>query len=227
MKLFSHFLRLYYCNEFIKFFQHHKINTMSKQKQPSLQTIALQFHGSRSERDFTMVYNRLKPGVSKYLYQMITDYDSREEVIATTFSKVWSKIDQYDPYWNFSTWVYRIARNEALLFFREKKKRKENSYDEMLEKGVTFDKCMGVYDMECELDNEVSVNLYELIINEIQALPKNYKTVLTLREIEKKKYEEIADELGWKINTVRTRIRKARNIIKTKVESLASTTLNN
>jgi RNA polymerase sigma-70 factor (ECF subfamily) len=193
---------------------------MSKQKQPSLQSIALQFHNSRSERDFTKVYNRMKPGISKYLYQMITDHDSREEVIATTFAKVWSKIDQYDPYWNFSTWVYRIARNEALLFFREKKKRKENSYDEMLEKGVTFDKCMGVYDMECEFENEVSVNLYDLIINEIQALPKNYKTVLTLREIEKKKYEEIAEELGWKINTVRTRIRKARNIVKTKVELL-------
>jgi RNA polymerase sigma-70 factor (ECF subfamily) len=199
---------------------------MNKQKNQSLQSIALQFHNSRSERDFTTVYNRMKPGISKYLYQMITDYDSREEVIATTFAKVWSKIDQYDPYWNFSTWVYRIARNEALLFFRGQKKRKENSYEEMVERGVSFDKCMGVYNIDCELDGEVSVNLYDLVINEIQALPKNYKTVLTLREIEKKKYEEIADELGWKINTVRTRIRKARDIVKTKVQTLAAAGLN-
>jgi RNA polymerase sigma-70 factor (ECF subfamily) len=199
---------------------------MHKQKNQSLQSIALQFHNSRSERDFTTVYNRMKPGISKYLYQMITDYDSREEVVATTFAKVWSKIDQYDPYWNFSTWVYKIARNEALLFFRGQKKRKESSYDEMVERGVSFDKCMGVYNIDCELDNEVSVNLYDLVLNEIQALPKNYKTVLTLREIEKKKYEEIADELGWKINTVRTRIRKARDIVKTKVQKLAVVEIN-
>ncbi|NBO21764.1 sigma-70 family RNA polymerase sigma factor [bacterium] len=199
---------------------------MNKQKNQSLQSIALQFHSSRTERDFTTVYNRMKPGISKYLYQMITDYDSREEVIATTFAKVWSKIDQYDPYWNFSTWVYRIARNEALLFFRGQKKRKESSYDEMVERGVSFDKCMGVYNIDCELDNEVSVNLYDLVLNEIQTLPKNYKTVLTLREIEKKKYEEIADELGWKINTVRTRIRKARDIVKTKVQKLAAVEIN-
>ena len=56
--------------------------------------------------------------------------------------------------------------------------------------------------------------LYDMAVEEIGNLPDLYKTVLTLREIDKMKYEEIADQLGWKHNTVRTRIRKARELVR-------------
>ena len=105
-----------------------------KEKELPLQRIGLNFFESRSETDFTRVYYRMKPGISMYLREMLPSMDDREEVIATTFAKVWGKIHQYDPYWNFSTWVYRIARNEALLFFRGKKR--TYSYDAMKEMGI-------------------------------------------------------------------------------------------
>ena len=89
-------------------------------KPKSLQEMGLAFFESRSERDFTDVYHRLKPSISYYLRELVPNQDDRNEVIATAFAKVWQKIHQYDPSWNFSTWVYRIARNEALLFFRSK-----------------------------------------------------------------------------------------------------------
>jgi len=186
---------------------------MDKQKELSLQEMGLQFFESRNEKDFTRVYNRLKPSISYYLRELVPQMDDRNEVIATTFSKVWNKIEQYDPYWNFSTWVYRIARNEALLFHRGRKK--TYSYESMEEKGINMESKLTTYhESDYDFEEDPVDSLYDQAVTAIDNLPEIYKTVLTLREIQKKKYEEIAEELGWKHNTVRTRIRKARELVR-------------
>jgi RNA polymerase sigma-70 factor (ECF subfamily) len=187
----------------------------TKEKALSLQEMGLQFFKTRSDRDFTTVYHRLRPSISFYLRELVPSQDDRNEVIATTFSKVWAKIHQYDPYWNFSTWVYRIARNEALLFFRSKKR--TYSYEGMEEMGINMEAkaaTVSIDDAIYHEDNPIDI-LHDLAVAEISNLPEIYKTVLTLREIDKMKYEDIAEELGWKHNTVRTRIRKAREIVRT------------
>jgi RNA polymerase sigma-70 factor (ECF subfamily) len=187
------------------------------QEKQTLQKIGLNFFESRAEKDFTTVYYRMKPGISMYLREMLPNMDDREEVIATTFAKVWGKIHQYDPYWNFSTWVYRIARNEALLFFRGKKK--TYSYDAMKEMGINVDAKAGFDIPEFAEDEFINTTerLHDIVLEEINNLPTMYKEVLTLREVEKKKYDEIAEDLGWKVNTVRTRIHKARRLIRAEI----------
>jgi RNA polymerase sigma-70 factor (ECF subfamily) len=186
---------------------------MDKEKDLSLQEMGLRFFESRNEKDFTRVYNRLKPSISYYLRELVPQMDDRNEVIATTFSKVWNKIEQYDPYWNFSTWVYRIARNEALLFHRGRKK--TYSYESMEEKGINMESKLNAYhESDYDFEEDPIDSLYDQAVNAIDSLPEIYKTVLTLREIQKKKYEDIAEELGWKHNTVRTRIRKARELVR-------------
>ena len=172
------------------------------------------FYNSRSERDFSRVYNRLQPGIFYYLRELLPNVDDRNEAVATTFAKVWSKIDQYDPYWNFSTWVYRIARNEALLMHRSRKN--TYSFESMSERGINMEGKGGV----CYIENgevDPADALYDLVLEEIHNLPDVYKQVLTMREVEKKKYEDIANELGWNHNTVRTRIRKGREIVRSNV----------
>lgn len=191
-----------------------KVSKNAQETPMSLQEMSMQFFKTRTEKDFTAVYYRLKPSISHYLRELVPNQDDRNEVIATTFAKVWAKIHQYDPYWNFSTWVYRIARNEALLFFRSK--RKTYSYEGMEEMGINMEAKSQTSELESfliEEDNPIDI-LHDLAVAEIQNLPDVYRSVLTLREINKKKYEEIAAELGWKHNTVRTRIRKARELVR-------------
>jgi RNA polymerase sigma-70 factor (ECF subfamily) len=76
-----------------------------------------------------------------------------------------------------------------------------------------------------EDDLSPSELLASSVLNEIYNLPEMYRTVLTLREVDKKKYEDIADELGWKLNTVRTRIHKARRIIRSEIQKKEPTLL--
>lgn len=191
-----------------------------KVKEKTLQELGLDFFNKRDDKSFTKLYYRLKPGVSKYLRDYVKEYSDREEVIATAFAKVWQKIHQYDPYWNFSTWVYRIARNEALLSKRYTSR--NYSYDAMEEMGINMQAKSESYEIDFELGEQVEdveTILCDMIAEEIPNLPEVYSKVLTLREVDKLKYEEIADQLGWKINTVRTRIHKARELVRTSLKS--------
>jgi RNA polymerase sigma-70 factor (ECF subfamily) len=186
----------------------------SKESSMSLQEIGLKFFETRTERDFTRMYHRLRPSISYYLRELVPTIDDRNEVIANTFEKVWRKIHQYDPYWNFSTWVYRIARNEALLFFRSR--RRTYSYEGMEEMGINMESkspSTSIDTVERE-DNPIDI-LHDHAICEINNLPEKYRKVLTMYQIDRKKYEDIAKELNWNHNTVRTRIRKARDIVRT------------
>jgi RNA polymerase sigma-70 factor (ECF subfamily) len=158
----------------------------------------------------------MKTNIGFYVKEILPAIDDREEAVANTFAKVWTKIHQYDPYWNFSTWVYRIARNEALLMLRHK--RRNYSLEAMEEMGVNLESRIAIEmpDMESQENQNVPAAdiLYEFAINEIGNLPENYRIVMIMREIEKKKYEDISRELGWKQNTVRTRIRKGRELLR-------------
>jgi RNA polymerase sigma-70 factor (ECF subfamily) len=190
------------------------------QKEKSLQELGLDFYNRRDESSFTKLYYRLKPGVAQYLKDYVKEYSDREEVIASAFAKVWSKIHQYDPYWNFSTWVYRIARNEALLSKRYTSR--NYSYEGMEEMGINMQAKGETYEINSNLDEyqeDIEVVLCDMIADEIPQLPEVYSTVLKLREIEKMKYEDIANQLGWKINTVRTRIHKARELVRNSLKS--------
>jgi RNA polymerase sigma factor (sigma-70 family) len=180
----------------------------------SLQTLAANFHSTKSERDFTKLYERLRPGVFVFLKKYLPNLDDIEDAVSLTFAKAWSKIDQYDPYYQFSTWVYTIAKNEALQIIRTRNKKKELSYESLTESGAPLDK----YIETCEIDDFDMHNkldmLYDSAVLEIKNLPEIYKLALTKREVEGKKYAEIATELEWNIRTTKTRIRKGRELVK-------------
>jgi RNA polymerase sigma-70 factor (ECF subfamily) len=184
-------------------------------KTSPLQELGLAFFNSRSEGDFNKLYYRMKPSINYYLRDILPASDDREEALANTFAKVWSKIHMYDPYWNFSTWIYRIARNEALLMHRHK--RRNYSYEGMEERGVNMEAkspvVMPRIDMESVNLDAIDM-LHDFAVDEISNLPELYRIVMEKREIEKKKYEDISTELGWKQNTVRTRIRKGRELLR-------------
>jgi RNA polymerase sigma-70 factor (ECF subfamily) len=184
-------------------------------KTSALQELGLAFFNSRSEGDFNRLYYRMKPSINYYLRDILPAQDDREEALANTFAKVWSKIHMYDPYWNFSTWIYRIARNEALLMLRHT--RRNYSYEGMEERGVNMEAKSPVVMPRRDIERQnlhATDMLHDFAVEEISNLPELYRIVMEKREIEKKKYEDISVELGWKQNTVRTRIRKGRELLR-------------
>jgi len=79
------------------------------------------FLNTRSDADFTALFYRVKPGLTSYITKMVKDRDVAEDIAINTLTKLWTKIDQYKPEYQITTWLYRIAFNDALGYINQKK----------------------------------------------------------------------------------------------------------
>ena len=184
-----------------------------------LQQLALDFVNLRTEKSFTLLYNRLKPGLKKYIYKYHQDSDIVDEILAITLSKAYVYVDKYDSRWNFSTWLYKICQNECLMEFR--RQNSTVSLNNMIDSKVSI-KAVNEDDWKYTPEYEVCNNeeivqpdsLYTEVINEIKNLPEHYREIIEDRIVDKMKYQDIAEKRGLKLNTVRSRIHSAKKVIK-------------
>jgi RNA polymerase sigma-70 factor (ECF subfamily) len=109
----------------------------------------------------------------------------------------------YDFRYAFSTWIYTIALNLARNELRRRKKFKFFDIFDFAEKIPAK-----------EEKRESSPRLKELLDFEIQRLPEKYKTAFILRDVDSLSYEEIAQVLGIPLGTVKSRVNRARSILK-------------
>jgi RNA polymerase sigma-70 factor (ECF subfamily) len=182
-------------------------------KTNSIQSIALDFIEKKDNASFAILMKRLKPGLNSYVYKYIKDRDLCNEVLSQTFITIWEKINQYNPKWNFSTWVYAIAKNETLGQIRIKNK--TVSHDKMVENhSKVLTNFSPIVSMNIEsigpTGEQLIQDLYDASLNAINNLKEPYRTVIFEREINQKQLQDIADQLSWNLSTVKTRLRKAR-----------------
>jgi len=187
-----------------------------QRKSNSIQSIALDFLEEKSNNTFRILINRLKPGLMSYVYKYVQDVELSKEIISKTFIAVWEKIDQYDKKYNFSTWVYAIAKNESLGQLRIQKR--YISHEKLTENhSKVLQAYSQVFNMNLEVigpsGDELTSCLYEKTIEEINSLEEPYRTVMVEREINNKRLQDIAADLDWNLSTVKTRLRKARKDI--------------
>ena len=180
----------------------------------SLQTIAIKFIENKNNENFKNLINRLNPGLSSYAYGFVKDKDISDEIVSETFISIWKKIEQYIPSKGcFSTWAYSIAKNESLGVLR--KMNKTVSYDMYSENNSReLQASTPVFNMntECMLPagEELTQMIFDVSLSIIHTLDEPYKTVMIERAFNQKQLSDIADELGWNLSTVKTRLRKAR-----------------
>jgi RNA polymerase sigma-70 factor, ECF subfamily len=187
-----------------------------QKKENSIQAIALEFLDKRDNNTFRTLINRLKPGLISYTYKYVNDMDICKEVVSKTFISVWEKLDQYDKKYNFSTWVYAIAKNESLGQLRVQKR--NVSHEKLTENHSRVLKLYSpIENMNIEVigpsGEELTRCLYEKTLQEIEGLEEPYRTVMIEREINQKRLQDIAADLNWNLSTVKTRLRKARKDI--------------
>jgi len=141
-----------------------------------------------------------------------------EDILQDIFLKVYVNLNYFNSDLKFSSWIYRIAHNEVINYWRKNKKNKPASvsmdYHELL-KNILKD------------ENNTEEAIYQGIINEnlqkaLNRMDKKYKNVLILGYLEGKSYQEIADILNKPIGTVGTLISRAKKklIIELKKEGV-------
>jgi RNA polymerase sigma-70 factor (ECF subfamily) len=195
-----------------------------KQKTDSLKDLGYQFKQTRSEKVFTELYNRIRPGLYNYIFQIVKNNDDTENLISHVMSTVYNKIDTYDPKWHISTWIYRIAYTSACMELRFRKARKithmsqlEQSENKNLISKIEFESIETYKDdliIEEEFqEKEGNMNRLQKIV---KSLPEEYRVVIEEKFFNDMKYEEIAQKLNIPLHTVKNRISRGKRIIKEK-----------
>src|SRR6056300_910264 len=122
---------------------------MSKNKK-SYKALGLEFYNTRTEKAYSELYKRVRPGLKSYIWNILKDEEAVEDVLANTLLKLWTKIDQYKPEYQITTWLYRIAFNESLGYIRERNKKYSIS-------------AMEEFGMEVTSNNSLNENLAMLL----------------------------------------------------------------
>lgn len=201
-----------------------KISKIMGRKEKSIQEFANEWFETKSEVKFKKLIDRLLPGFHKHIIDIEKCPIKRDEIINDSFSKIWDKIHQYDSEKGaFSTWAHKIVYHEALLSKRYSNK--NSSLDEMMEFGVTNYKNSSDFSIQPDeygdekISKEIVDELYTYTIETMKNFPENgkfkkWKHALLLKELEKKRFNEIAKIMNENENTVKGWVCKARRYLK-------------
>lgn len=181
---------------------------------------------TRAENEFNGLYARLRPGIQNYVSGFIKDPDVADDVVSNTFIKLWTKIDQFNPEFSISTWLYRIARNEALGVLNAQSNKA--SLDQLNEFGVQITTTGTVMDTELDADLFKSEREWLEDDNEFQAtldaiyvaildLDDKYRDICKDRLLNNIKYQDLAEKYDLPLQTIKNRIRRGKMIIREKV----------
>ena len=158
---------------------------------------------------FIVLYTRYNAGVKSHVSRYVAQKEEVEDICLESFQKAFSQIHTFNPEYKFSTWLYRIARNTA--FDHMSKQDREKSYMPMT----------SINEDNAELkeltatshnpeDDIITQQEYDKWLTNIEKLKEDYKAVAKMNLIDNFGYKEIADALDMPINTVKTKIRRAK-----------------
>lgn len=161
-----------------------------------------------------------------FAYRLTLDEDDANDLVQETYLKAYRFFDYFEQGTNAKAWLFRILKNSFINEFRKKSKQPAK---------VDYSEVEGYYNTEdVEGDNGVatttdmrSESVQDLIGDEVASalntLPVDFRTVIILCDLEGFTYEEMAKILDIPIGTVRSRLHRARNSLKEKLEKYAKT----
>jgi len=156
-----------------------------------------------------------------FAYRLTFDEDDANDLVQDTYLKAYRFVNSFQKGTNAKAWLYRILKNSFINDFRKKSKEPskldyqevENFYNsENVDEQKTID--LRVESVKAMIGDEVS--------NALNSLAVDFRTVIILCDLEGFTYEEMAKILDIPIGTVRSRLHRARNLLKEKLKEYAS-----
>jgi RNA polymerase sigma-70 factor (ECF subfamily) len=163
----------------------------------------------QNQAAYIVLYTRYNVGVRSHISRYVSQKEDIEDICLESFQKAFSQIGTYNPEYKFSTWMYRIARNTAFDYLSKHDREKNN-----LPTTSIHEDFAELKDLPATMHNPeediINQQEYDKWLTNIEKLKDDYKAVAKMNLIDNFGYKEIADELGLPLNTVKTKIRRAK-----------------
>lgn len=177
-----------------------------------------------SEKDKLRIFNQeFMPHINSmynFAYRLTLDADDAKDLLQDTYLKAFRFIDSFQQGTNAKAWLFRILKNSFINDYRKKSKEPSK---------VDYQEVETFYNSE-DVDRQITPDLrvealQDMIGDEISialnSLDVDFRTVIILCDLEGFKYEEMAKILDIPIGTVRSRLHRARNLLKEKLSEYA------
>jgi RNA polymerase sigma-70 factor (ECF subfamily) len=187
--------------------------------QPRSDHLLLEATLAGDEAAFGELVGRYRNQITNFIYRMTNDYDGAVDLAQETFVRVYRAADRYKSNFAFSTYIYRIATNLAISEIRKRKRRRLVSLTGFfLETEREKDQEFNPPDLK-PLQDVVLVDAERrsAVGKAIATLPEKYRAPLILRDIDGRSYEEIAAILRTNEGTIKSRISRARALLREKL----------
>lgn len=187
---------------------------------PSLQElISSAIAGDQSA--YTFLMQKHKEGLTLYVQEFIGTLknsdgiielaEEPQDIVQEAFHKAFQALPTYNPQYKFTTWLYNIARNIAIDYTRKRKI--------SIGANLTPDNLKDIANIGSGIKNSpedklISSQEYRTLIEMIDSLDEKYRKPAILRFLREYEYNEIAQELNLELNTVKTRLKRAKELLK-------------
>ncbi|MFQ5638066.1 MAG: RNA polymerase sigma factor [bacterium] len=156
-------------------------------------------------------YQRL---VCHIVFRMVPNDLDREDVCQNVFIKVYKNLAKFQFESKVSTWIAKIAYNTCLNHL---KKKAVPLFDDLTAPDESIDNC--VPDLYSPADYAAKKDLSSKLQAEIEKLPLQFRTILTLYHLDEMRYAEITEILGLPEGTVKSYLFRARKMLKERLMS--------
>ncbi len=141
-----------------------------------------------------------QPSLTRFARKFCATPDDVEDAVQETLWIIYRKINRLRTSKAFVSWIFQIVRNECYALVRQMKYRADD---------IEISK-LDYLDYACATDQDLYSTLAKDLITAIERLPPNQREVLILRDIEGLTAPEVAEKLGIKMETVKSRLHYAR-----------------
>ncbi len=159
----------------------------------------------KDQKAQTKLINLYWVDVFSFVMKKVKNENDADEITVNVFSKVLSKLDLFDPQFQFKTWILTIAQNTIIDFWRKKSRENQDPTENLEEVKNQFAKSPE----ELMISDEEEKN----ILKTIESLDENYKDIIKLRFFEEKSIKEIAEELGISVANTKVRVMRAKKVL--------------
>lgn len=156
-------------------------------------------------RAFEAIYRAYAGMVFNLAYRFAGSWDDAQDITQNVFLSVHKNLKHFEIRSSIKTWIYRITVNTSLNHRRKwaNAKHQHISFDETLDAGHDNHRAKSLQEEEWR----------QRVDQMLERLPPDQKACMILRHIEQLSYQDIAETLKININTVRSRLKRAREAL--------------
>nr|MBI1231341.1 sigma-70 family RNA polymerase sigma factor [Cytophagales bacterium] len=167
----------------------------------------------KDQQAFATLMKRYKKAVYFMILKMIRDTDDAEDLTMEAFAKAFRNLHKFKKDYTFSTWLFRIATNNAIDFIRKKKLKTMSLNNTLTDDGGNSVNIDVEDDDNNPQDEFIRSQRIEMVRIFVDKLPAKYRKLVTLRYFDELSYDEIAEELDKPLGTVKAQLHRSRELL--------------